>query len=360
MSGQTITTNIDSNPFDKPSDEILSKLPQENRNKIIELSSRAKVERDKAIRLLKEDAARSKEISAEDLKERQRLVDEEIKELYSKQVPMPAIQPGKNGTIVSKHKNKLAFIFIGDVKKAEEDTKNTINAPKISMVVGGGLESAYRPDNEEIVSIDPREERIVGVSAELHLISLSDIDTKGILLASSLTNRSAVKATADVLELSAKEVVLIRSLGEAYGSKGHRVMTPGGVHIVSGINNGEQLITEPEPMVLGKKLNDVIIEIVNKISEMNSTIISMNKDMLTLKSSLITHIHPIAPIPGPPFLVAAPSPVLATTIAPTIVSNTVLNITNCYSNLVNLELLKANKLTALSKENFLSDYNRVN
>ena len=75
MSGQTITTNIDSNPFDKPSDEILSKLPQENRNKIIELSSRAKVERDKAIRLLKEDAARSKEISAEDLKERQKIMD---------------------------------------------------------------------------------------------------------------------------------------------------------------------------------------------------------------------------------------------------------------------------------------------
>jgi hypothetical protein len=105
---------------------------------------------------------------------------------------------------------------------------------------------------------------------------------------------------------------------------------------------------------LGKKLSDTIIEIVDKLSEINSTILSMNEDMLALKIALLAHFHVSAV--GP----VSPSADLAASVAPTIASKTVLNISNGYSSLINLELLKTNKLTALSPEKFLSDYNRVN
>jgi hypothetical protein len=352
------TVNQDKLPWQEPSEEILGKLDKADANKIREDYKKAKSARDNALQKLKEDKEKNKNITDQEFQERQKQIEDGIKLLYEKKIAVPIIENGKNGTIVSKHKNKLGFIFIGDVKKAEESDKE-INAPKISMVIGGGLESAFNPNSGQQNSIDPRDDQIIGASAELHLVSLSDIDVKGILNINTLSNRSAIKAKADVIDFSAREMVIIRSLGEAYTGSGARVLAPGGVHIISGHNykksSGEEtLIKEPEPMVLGKKLSDTIIEIVDKLSEINSTILSMNEDMLALKIALLAHFHVSAV--GP----VSPSADLAASVAPTIASKTVLNISNGYSSLINLELLKTNKLTALSPEKFLSDYNRVN
>lgn len=300
-------------------------------------------------------AAIPKGLSKEELESRQ----EEIVNQLNKQNPPKSLtiqkETGKNGNIVAEHKNKLAFIFIGDVKKAEDSTEYTVNAPKISMVVGGGLETTYDPKTGDLIKLDPREDNVIGTSVQLHLLSLADIDVQGILPISTLKNRSAFKTEADIVDLSAKEAVIIRSLGRPYNSSGARILTPGGVHIVSGQNYGDAKIKEPEPMVLGKALNDALFDVTDQISQINSVLTDVVQDILTLKIALMAHVHPVV---GPG--VTAPSPDLIAQVAPTIASKTVLNITNCYSNLINLELLKTNRMTALSPQKFLSQYNRVN
>jgi len=363
--GQRNTQNIDTNPFEEISDEYLIRsigrakfegYSKETSDKLLslqKLATQAKDERNKAYRLL-EDAKQKGNITEEELKARQKVIDDSLKELYKRPVPIPKINE-KLGKVQATHKDKLGFIYIGDAtKSASEDS--VVNGPKISMAVGGGLEAAFNPKTNETNEIFPQDDKIQGVSAQLHLVSIVDIDVKGILPISKLSNRSAITANADVLELTANEIVLIRSLGQAYNSKGSKIMTAGGVHIVSGQNAGEDLIKEPEPMVLGKKLSDVLLKIVEYISEINSTIISMNSDMLILKTALLSHFH-IASGPGAP---TTPSVELAVAVAPTIPSKTIVNISNGYSSLMNLETLKINYLTALSKDKFISDYNRVN
>ena len=218
--------------------------------------------------------------------------------------------------------------------------------------MGGGLETTSDSKTGKDVVLDPREDRLVGMSAQLHVLSLSDIDVKGILPVNFLSNRSAVKTEADVLDLSAREVVIIRSLGVPYNANGARVMTPGGVHIISGQSTDSVKIKEPEPMVLGKGLADTLLEMMNQISQVNSTLLEVIQDILSLKIALLGHVHPP---PG-----TAPSPTLIAQVAPTIATKSILNITNCYSNLINFEVLKTNKMLPLSPEKFLSSYNRVN
>ena len=96
------------------------------------------------------------------------------------------------------HKNSLGFIFIGDTKQAEENTKFDINAPKMCFAVGGSLESSWNPIKNSLAKIDPKKDSIAEASAQFHLISKTDIDTKGIFPVSALYGRSSVKAEADV------------------------------------------------------------------------------------------------------------------------------------------------------------------
>jgi hypothetical protein len=224
------------------------------------------------------------------------------------------------------------------------------------MVVGGALGTTYNPKTGELNDIDPRTNELIGVSSQLHLLSLTDVDVKGILDIDTLKKRSSIKTEADALELYSNEIVIIRSLGRPYKSTGARTMTPGGVHIISGMNTKDKKIKEPEPMVLGKALSDTLSEIMVKISDINSVLINMNEDMLKLKIALMAHIH-IATAPGSP---VSPSADLISVVAPSVGTSTVKNIANLYSNLINLELLKTNKLTPLSESKFLSDFNRVN
>lgn len=350
---QKLTINTNPNPYDTPSKEFLSKMSNKYQQEIKELSYKAKQAREDAYKKLNEDKEKSKNLTQDQIKERQSLIDEQITKLYSTPQPKPPIEVGKSGTLPAEHKNKLAFIFIGDDIKGESDKNNLINSPKISFVVGGGLESAI---GEAPKTIDPRTNKIIGVSSEFHITSLTDINVEGILPISSLSNRSAIIAKSDVIDLSAREVVVIRSLGEAYGSKGQRVMSPGGVHIISGQNTNKVKINEPQPMVLGKNLNDTLVKILEEVGNLNSAIININTDILALKISLMAHFH-IATGPAAP---TSPSADLVASVAPTIPTKTVMNISNAYSTLINLEMIKANNLTSLSPQRFVSDFNKVN
>lgn len=347
------TTNVQIiNPNDVLSGEQIGKFTKDKQDAIKRLEQQKIDERNALF------AAIPKNLTGDQLKQKQEEIDARLKEKN----PDPPLSIkknlGKNGSIIAEHKNKLAFIFIGDVKKAEETTKYKVNAPKISLVVGGGLETTTDPKTGKDTVLDPREDKLVGMSAQLHIVSLADIDVKGILPINFLNNRSAIKTEADVLDLSAREAVIIRSLGTPYNANGARVMTPGGVHIISGQSTDSVKIKEPEPMVLGKGLADTLLEMMNQISQVNSTLLEVIQDILSLKIALLAHVHPGAAGPVP--VITTPSPNLIAQVAPTIATKSILNITNCYSNLINFEVLKTNKMLPLSPEKFLSSYNRVN
>jgi len=338
------TGNIDTSPWSKPSQEYLNKLTTDRREFIKQSTKKAEIARAESIKRLSENIEKGGVEQQISLEKKQREVDQNLKEIYSRPIPIPEIIEGDNGRVAVKHKNKTAFIFVGDAEKTDRQLGG-INSPKMALVVGGGIETST-------AQIDPRKDSILGISSEIHLTSMSDVNVDGIFgKVTQLSNRAAIRTNTDVLELSAKETVIIRSLGTSYNSKGVRIFTPGGVHVISGQTTPEKKIKEPEPMVLGKALADTIQELVSKISEMNSVMISMNEDILSLKDALLTHFH---------VGVGVPSADLAARILPTLISETTLNIMNGYSNLINLEILKANKLTAFSAGKFLSEFNRVN
>ena len=271
----------------------------------------------------------------------------EAKAAIETQTAIPKLLFAENGKYIAKHKNKLGFIFIGDTIKSENliSTERSLNSPKIAMVIGGGLEGSE-------TKIDPREDHVQGCAAQFHMISYADIDVKGILPINKLMNRSAIKMEADVAEISGKDIVLIRSRGDSYNSSGTRTFGPGGVHIVSGNKD----ITEPEPMVLGKQLSKALVVIVDMIGELNTSLIDLNLDILELKTNLLLHSHMTLGPAGP----TSPSLDLALSVAPTIAIKNSLGISNGYSRLINIEQIKLNNLTALSANNFLSKFNRVN
>lgn len=333
----------------KPSKEFLGKFSAEKADLVKEQNEKKEAERKKLIN------SYPKDLTKDQLEERNQEIQKKLDELVTIPDPAPLNILGDEGSIVSKHQSKLAYVIIGNSEKAQG---KKVNAPKISLAVGGGLESTYDPKEKKIVPLDFTKDHVLGLSAQLHLVSLTDIKVDGILNISELKNRSAIKTDADVLDLSAGEIVIIRSLGRPYKASGARTMTPGGVHIVAGQKEGGGQYRDPEPMVLGKALSDSMFEIVTKISDINQVLLSMNNDILALKIALLSHVHPV-PI-GPVPVLSLPSVDLAISVAPEIASKTVLNIANSYSNLINLELLKLNNLTPLSENKFLSDYNRVN
>jgi len=342
------TGSVDTSPWAAPSQEYLNKLTLDRQEFIKQSSKKAEVARTEALKKLNANIEKQEIGQQGTLEARQREIDQNLKEIYSRPTPIPEIIEGDSGRVAIKHKNMTAFIFVGDTEKSDKQIDG-INAPKMAFVVGGGIETST-------AKLDPRKDSILGVSSEIHLTSLSDINVDGIFGKTTLlSNRAAIKTNTDILELAARETVIIRSLGASYNSKGVRVLTPGGVHIISGQSTAEKKINEPEPMVLGKALTDTLQEFVIKISEMNSIMINMNEDILNLKIALLAHFHTIAP-PG----IAVPSADLAISILPTLISETALNIMNGYSNLINLEVLKVNKLTAFSAGKFLSEFNRVN
>lgn len=357
------TVNINNSIGDEPSKEYLLKFSKDKREQIKINFKKAKSVKEEKLSLLEAEKeklnklkSQENEIRLQELQTREQQVKDAL-EAYSANFPSPVIEETENGQTF-KHKNKLGYIFIGDTEKAvfaKKDGKS-VNSPKISMVVGGGLEAAYV---KEPLKINPTQEKILGISAELSLISMYDLDIKGIgpnENVSFLKNRSVVKAKADALELSAKEIVVIRSLGEAYLSQGDRLLSPGGVHVISGMNTETKKITSPEPMVLGKKLSDTLVDMVDKMSELNSEIIKISEDIMNLKTFLMAHIH-ISNAPGLP---TSPSAELISSLLSTIPSKSIPTITNSYTRIVNLEMLKTNRLMALSKESFMSQYNRVN
>lgn len=346
-----ITTNVNTKSDQFPSLEILFKHDLSEQKKVLENTVKAQKEKLDSITALNRELSNGA-ISKEEFDKQKEIINENIANTF-RRTPTPQVDKGKNGLIPATHKNKLAFIFIGDTEKSEDNKLFDVNSPKICFAVGGGLETVYDPANNKLASIKPKQDYIPQASAQLHLISNSDIDVRGILDISTLKNRSAIKSESDILDLSAKEAVFIRSLGRPYNSSGVRTLAPGGVYIISGQNTDDK--HKPEPMVLGKSLMDFLTSFTDLINQLVSTIIYISDDLSSLKQVLKDHIHPISPQTG-----MLPSPSLLAYVITSAIDKDLITYGNLYSILLNLEMQKIQHLTALSPEKFISDFNKVN
>ena len=222
--------------------------------------------------------------------------------------------------------------------------------------MGGALETSFDPLKNESAFVDPRQEFIPQASAQIHLISNSDIDVSGIASQSAFRNKSSIRMRSDVLDFSANQAVLIRSLNTPYVA-GARSYSPGGVHIVAGQKQAGGEYKDPEPMVLGDSLSSSLTQMMTIIGEIVTIIKDINEGLISLKQVLGAHVH-IVPTPVP--LIAAPSAEIITYNAATAVTEDIKNVGNLYSVLLNSEIQKLNDLMVISPNSFMSKFNRVN
>lgn len=352
------TSNVDSLVFQMQSIEAALKQNIEQQKKTVENFIKAQKDKLESAKSLNKKLADGS-ILPEEYQKKIKEVDDNLNQIYHRS-PTPDVQKGKNGSIVAKHKNKLGFIFIGDTLNAEENDLFNVNSPKITLAVGGALETSFDPFKNNPAFVDPREEFIPQASAQIHLISSSDIDVEGIAAESAFRNKSAVKIRSDVLDFSANQAVIIRSLNTPYIA-GVRSYSPGGVHIVSGNKEAGGEYKDPEPMVLGNSLSNTLIEMMKIISELASIVNNINNGLINLKQVLGSHTHlvQIAPPPAPPIpTLLSPEINVYNTI--TAITEDLLNTGNIYSNMLNMEIKKLNDLMEMSPKSFTSKFNRVN
>jgi hypothetical protein len=341
------TTNIDTLSYQLPSFEHLGKYDPRRQMDIVDNFLSAQKERADNLVSLNRGLANGS-ITKEIYDKQKESIDKNIEQIYHR-TPSTEIELGKNGVIAGQHKNKMGFIFIGNTKKAEDNTLFNANFPKITLAVGGGLETVYNPLKNESAKVDPRQNFVPQASAQIHLISNSDIDSDGIAGEAAFKNKAAVQIKSDVLDFSANQAVLIRSLNTPYVS-GVRSFAPGGVHIVSGQKSGGGEYKDPEPMVLGKTLSSFLIELITTINELVTIVGNINDGIISLKNVLSLHVH------DPVNLI---SPQVAAYVTATAIDD-LKNYGNIKTTLLNFEGKKVNNLMALSKDKFISNFNRVN
>lgn len=210
------TTNIDTKSWQTPSFEHLFKYDLSEQKNILDNFLEAQRERVDQVSSL------SKKLSAGLINKDQfdseiKKIDKSIEKTYHRS-PTAKVENGNNGETAAKHKNKLGFIFIGDTEKSENTELFNVNAPKITLAVGGALETTYNPQKNELATIDPRKDFIPQASAQIHIISSADTDVYGIAGQSAFNNKSTIKMRADVLDIASNQAVLIRSLNPPYVS----------------------------------------------------------------------------------------------------------------------------------------------
>lgn len=350
-----ITTNLDSKPYQPPFIEYLNKFDVSAKKKMFADYIEASKSYVSSTKELSQELA-SGNISMKQFQDKKKKIEDNISKSFHRS-PIPQVIEGKNGAIEIKHKNKLGFIFIGDTT-AEDDEDVVVNSPKMCFAVGGSLETTYNPFTNEEVKIDPRQNFIKQASAQIHLLSRTNIDTKGVLAIDNLNGRSSIKTEADILELYSKEAVVIRSFGRPYLSSGAISYVPGGVHIVSGKNTLFSEIKPTEPMVLGQQLAEYLWEFSDIINEIVSAIISMSRNMVLYKEMLQSHKHFVPLEFGVTTSTSSPEIILYN--KATVPTKDFIDSSNLYSLLNNILIAKLKNLTAFSPNKFLSDFNRVN
>lgn len=304
---------------------------------------------DAEFKSLPEDLRKEREKELETFKN---LVDSGVpehkaEEILSFTIPRPILTGSTNKDVVIEHRDGFSFITIGNTKAAQQ--LNTYST-KFSVFAGNGLEPRKNKDGS-VFLFDVTDEDQSTIAAQFHVSPITNISTKKIVLNGNvLTNRSAIKARADVLELKGSEMVIIKSGDRTKNSAGARVTIPGGVHIYSGDNNAI-LAQQSQPMVLGDNLVKALSEIYKMLEDTSTSILDMNIDILTMKLALVLHFHP-------PF--APPSPSLALQFPIEMISGDIKRILNAVVHTINHKIETVNRTIPATKSFILSRYNTVN
>lgn len=230
---------------------------------------------------------------------------------------------------------------------------------KFSVFVGNGLEGLSNPTNDNIAIFDPTDDDQQTIAAQFHVTSLTTIPIKNLIatpgnndvsLGSVLSNRSAIRARADAIELKGNEMVIIKSGDRTKNSMGIRPGSIGGVHIYSG-DSESKFASKSQPMVLGNNLQKAMSEIYDTLQSLSSNITNINIEIMTMKANLSVHFHP--PL-------APPSPTIAPIFIPTMLTKDLLRILNSFSTKINHKIEKFNRVFKFTSANILSKHNTVN
>jgi|GEM_PF-4337523 hypothetical protein len=194
--------------------------------------------------------------------------------------------------------------------------------------------------------VDLRDKESLQFSARLDVSSMTDIKTPTLL--GDFNARSAIEASADVLNLKGTEFVQIKAGGRRYNSRGARVDSRAEIHLFT------EGAGEVQSLPMGDSLVSVLEDIIERVSELTATVQKLHSESLTFKTTLAAHTH-IAPLIGP----TTPSIELMTaTIAGAV--NDATSVANIIGNVANNMFVPQKYLKPYSPKNILSKNVKIN
>lgn len=250
----------------------------------------------------------------------------------------------------AQHANKFAFMTINDTHAAEF---GDANSPKFSVYIGNGKEPFKSSDGKLIGNFDPRDVDQKTIAAQFHVTSLTNISLNKIITPSKapLRNRSAIKGTADVVEMMGNEVIILNASAKSRNSNDINTYSPGGVHIFTGDRDSAGA-NPSQPMVLGDNLNALIATMNDRIDQVSKALLDLNTEVMLIRTGLTLHVHP--PL-------APPSPDLAAQFVPRFLTSDLKRTLNNVAETINniIDQINTSPLSK-SKFNITSQFNTVN
>ncbi len=239
--------------------------------------------------------------------------------------------------------------------------KGHTGAGAIDICVGRQASIDGGPDGNSIVG-----NNFFTDAARIYLSQKTDVDRNFSLVGDTqITQRSAVAMKADAVRLIGREgVKIVTGKGknlEGTGNGGEKNSQGGGIEAIAGIEliAGNDLRATPlEPLTKAYALNEVLLEIVDRIDELTDIVNEMAKLQTQINTAIQTHTH-AGVMPGPSL--TAPPVDLALTIA----TKEANKMSNVHQNLYKQKLktkvsLKETYLDPAAKKWFGSRFNKTN
>lgn len=253
------------------------------------------------------------------------------------------------------HGNKFAIITLNDTEAAKDPNINA-NAPKFSVYVSNGKEPNRDPKNpNRVINFDIQNDKQETIAAQFHVTALTNISTFNLVPkpGQQLSNRSAIKGKADVVEFNSNEMIILNAGAPSRNSNDLKTFTPAGVHIYAGDREGAGS-SPSQPMVLGNNLEKALEEIYATQQSLSTSITDINTEIMKLKTQLIAHVH-ISAV-GP----VSPSPDLGIQLVVSLLVNCLKRLINSFVEMLNHWIEQINRIYPISKVNILSTFNTVN
>lgn len=251
----------------------------------------------------------------------------------------------QNETVLKNTGKGTAATYVG-----YNTSKPNLNSPwSGQFVMGVGSENdnvTFQPS----VLLNPNSSQHITIGHNI-VASCADIRLRSLGENYIASNRTVAVSNADVVQHRGNEIIELVVGSSNYRSSGSKIGSSAGVHL---LKSGKE--DNLQSMVLGNNLTEALNDLVRFVNDLSTRIVEIRKDMITMKSFLMAHIHVSpGPIPGTP---TSPSPDLAVTLGSSFVSDS-LEISNGIANTINLELLKANHLQPFNKSKILSEDHKL-